>query len=125
MCQHRRSARSGKSITPLQGTTDFPGKVNTIYMDVSNVPNEINGTKDNILVSTFETNSTENINSTVSTPNIDPEKGKIHRVILAIIIALFSFVVVYCLFMQIWWILGVLAIPLLGKAMIKIIDRYV
>jgi len=94
-------------------------------MDVSNVPNEINGTKDNILVSTFETNSTENINSTVSTPNIDPEKGKIHRVILAIIIALFSFVVVYCLFMQIWWILGVLAIPLLGKAMIKIIDRYV
>jgi uncharacterized membrane protein HdeD (DUF308 family) len=94
-------------------------------MDVSNVPNEINGTKDNILVSTFETNSTENINSTVSTPHIGTEKGKIHHVIIGIIIALFSFIVVYCLFMQIWWILGVLAIPLLRKAMIKIIDRYV
>ena len=94
-------------------------------MDVSNVPNEINATKDNIFVSTVETNSTENINSTVSTPHISTEKGKIHHLILAIIIVLFSFVVVYCLFMQIWWILGVLAIPLLRKAMIKIIDRYV
>jgi multidrug efflux pump subunit AcrB len=94
-------------------------------MDVSNVPNEINGTKDNILVSTFETNSPENFNSTVSTPHTGTEKGKLHHVIVGIIIALFFFIVVYCLFMQIWWILVVLAIPLLRKAMLKIIDRYV
>ena len=94
-------------------------------MDVSHVPNELNDPIDNISLSSFATNSTENINSTVSIPNIGTEKGKIHHVIIGIVIALFSFVVVYCLLMQIWWVLGVLALPLLRKAMIKIIDRYV
>ncbi len=94
-------------------------------MDVSHVPNELNDPKDNISLSSFATNSTQNINSTASTPNISTEKGKIHHVIIGIIIALFSFVVVYCLFMQVWWVLGVLALPLLRKAMLKIIDLYV
>jgi hypothetical protein len=100
-------------------------------MDVSNVPNEINGAKDNILELSLEagnsvgttpicaTNTPENINNTFA------EKGKMHMVIIIIMIALFSFIVMYCLFMQLWWVLGVLAIPLLRKAMLKIIDRYV
>lgn len=105
-------------------------------MDVSNVPDELNDPKVKNSLISFSTNSPENINSTVSPSYIGTEKEeivcnptkrnyKMHHVIIAIIVALFSFIVVYCLFMQIWWVLGVLAIPLLRKAMLKIIDHYV
>ena len=100
-------------------------------MDVSNASNELNEVKDNTLalksdddgnIETTLTDATDtirNINYTVKV------KGKMQAAITAIMIALFCFIVVYCLVMQLWWVLGVLALPLLRKAMLKIIDRYV
>jgi hypothetical protein len=87
-------------------------------MDVPNYHNEMNYTKDNISLSAFTTNHT------ASTNNATLNNRIMHLVITAIMIALFSLIVVYCLYVQNWWLLGILAIPLIRKAMLKILERH-
>ena len=57
-------------------------------------------------------------------PCRDSENGNVHKVITFIVLTLFCLVVLYSLYMQNWWLVGILAIPLLRKAMFKIFERY-
>ena len=104
-------------------------------MDISNVPNELNDPKDIILLSTFATNHAESSNNPPEPPIVrypnrenpqrrGPETENMHKAITFIVLALFSLVVIYSLLMQNWWLVGILAIPVIRKAMFKIFERH-